>query len=236
MPGLTSIHDELEKREYLFGIYQTYIAKDIKSFLMDESVLSFNRMLSWLALNNGAMLNKNTLATVVGVSSRQVDRYLEVLQGTFVLSLVPPLSSNKGKELVKTNKFYFYDQGVVNSIVQDFRPVASRPDAGAIRETLVFWELKKHIDIRYSLKYWRTADGSEVDFVLEKDRQLLPIEVKSSWKPGKIPSGMASFFRYYPEAKVGVVLYDGSETTGSCDGRLIHFAPIHKAGKVLDLL
>jgi uncharacterized protein len=236
LPRLTSMRDELEKREYLFGIYQTYIAKDIKSFLLDESVLSFNKMLSWLALNNGALLNKNTLATVAGVSSRQIDRYLEVLQGTFVVSLVPPLSSNKRKELVKTNKFYFYDQGVVNSIIQDFRPVALRPDAGMLRETLVFWELKKHLDIRYNLKYWRTADGKEVDFVLEKDRQLLPIEVKSSWKPGKIPSGLANFFRFYPETRIGVVLYDGAETTSNYDGRSVYFAPIYKAGKVLDLI
>jgi len=236
LPGLTALSDELEKREYLFGIYQTYIAKDIKSFLKDESVLSFNKMLSWLALHNGALLNKNTLATASGVSSRQIDRYLEVLQGTFVVSLLPPLSSNKGKELVKTNKFYVYDQGVVNSIVQDFRPLDARPDSGMLREAFVFWELKKHMDIRHSLKYWRTADGSEVDFVLEKDRELLPIEVKSSWKAGKIPSGLSTFFRYYPEARSGVVLYEGPETTVVHEGRAVHFAPLYKAGRVVEAL
>jgi len=236
LPGLTALPDELDKRNYLLGIYQTYLAKDIKSFLKDESVLSFNKMLSWLALHNGVMLNKNTLAGASSVSSRQIDRYLEVLQGTFVLSLLPPLSSNKGKELVKTNKFYFYDQGVANSIIQDFRPLDSRPDSGTLREAFVFWELKKHIDVRHSLKYWRTADGSEVDFVLEKDRELLPIEVKSSWRPGKIPSGLSTFFRYYPETKSGIVLYDGPEMTCAHDCREVHFAPIHKASRVLEVL
>ena len=183
-----------------------------------------------------AMLNKNTLATTSGVSSRQIDRYLEVLQGTFVVSLVPPLSSNKGKELVKTNKFYFYYQGVVNTIVQDFRPLDARPDSGMLREAFVFWELKKHIDVRHSLKYWRTADGSEVDFVLEKDRELLPIEVKSSWKPGKIPSGLSTFWRYYPEAKSGIVLYDGPEMTCAHEGHEVHFAPLYKAGRVVEVL
>lgn len=236
LPGLSGMSDELRMREYLFGIYQTYIAKDIKSFLRDESVLSFNKMLSWLALNNGSQLNKNNMATVAGVSSRQVDRYIDVMQGTFVLALVPPLSSNKAKELVRTNKYYLYDQGVVNTIAQDFRPLELRPDAGAIREAFVFWELKKRADIRYAIKYWRTSDGKEVDFVLEKDRALLPIEVKSGWKPGKVPPGLAAFFRYYPEAREGVVLYDGPEAQSDEGGHTVRFAPLHKAAACLALL
>lgn len=236
MPGLVDMDGEVEKREYLFGIYQTYIARDIKSFLKDESVLSFNKMVSWLALNNGGQLNKNTLATVAGVSSRQIDRFLEVLQGTFVIALVPPYFSNKGKELVKTPKYFFYDQGVANAIIQDYRPVALRPDSGALNEQFVFWELRKHLDIRYSLRYWRTQDGKEVDFVLEKDRVLLPIEVKSNWKPGKIPSGMLAFFDYYPETRRGVVLYEGTEEDRAVDGRIIHFVPLFKACKVLAIL
>ena len=63
LPGLTGMSDELRIREYLFGIYQTYIAKDIKSFLRDESVLSFNKMLSWLALNNGTASSTGARAT-----------------------------------------------------------------------------------------------------------------------------------------------------------------------------
>ena len=165
-----------------------------------------------------------------------MDRYIDVLQGTFVLALVSPLSTNKGKELVKTSKYYLYDQGIVNTIVQDFRPIESRPDAGVIREAFVFWELKKHADIRYAIKYWRTSDGNEVDFVLEKDRGLLPIEVKSGWKRGKVPPGLAAFFRYYPETKDGVVLYDGPEELRVEDGRTIHFAPLHKAALCLGLL
>lgn len=236
LPALSALPDELSRREYLLEIFKTYIARDIKSFLKDESVLSFNKMLSWLALNNGSLLNKNNLATITGVSARQIDRYLEVLQGTFVLALVPPLSTNKAKELVKTNKFYLYDQGVVNTIIQDFRPPELRGDGGTIREAFVFWELKKHADIRYTITYWRTSDGKEVDFVLEKDRSLLPIEVKSGWKAGKVPPGLAAFFRYYPEVREGVVLYDGPEQISQDGVHTIHFAPLYKASSCFTLL
>lgn len=236
MPGLLQFEDETEKREYLQGIYQTYIAKDIKSFLKDESILAFNRMVSYLALNNGSLLNKNTLSTVTGISSRQVDRHIEVLEGTFVLSLVKPLSGNGNKELVKTPKYFLYDQGVINAIVQDFRPAHLRPDQGALYEQFVYWELKKNLDVRFQIKYWRTADGKEVDFIVEKDREFLPVEVKSAWPTGKIPPGLVHFFAAYPETKTGVVLYDGPEREVETNSRKVIFAPLFKAAKIGELL
>jgi hypothetical protein len=229
LPGLLALSDDLEKREYLFGIYQTYIAKDIKAFLKEESVLSFNKAITWLALHNGAQLNKSTLSAVAGISSRQIDRYLDVLVGTFVLALLPPLTNNRGKELTKTPKFYLYDQGIVNSIIQDFRSIDLRPDAGMLREQFVFWELKKSIDIRFSLHYWRTTDGKEVDFVLRKDQELFPIEVKSSWNPPALPTGLRHFLTFYPETRKAVVLYDGPERTSRHGPCVVHFAPLHKA-------
>lgn len=233
LPGLAGLSgsgdEDLEKREYLFGIYQTYIARDIKAFLRDESVLAFNKALSWLALRNGSQLNKSNLSAVAGISSRQVERFLDVLSGTFVMSLLPPFSDNRGKELTKTPKFFFYDQGVVNSIIQDFRPLESRMDAGSIREQFVFWELKKHMDVRFSLYYWRTLEGREVDFILVKDRALLPVEVKSSWNPPTVPSGLAAFLSRYPETRAAVVLYEGAERRMRFGNTDVFFAPIHRA-------
>lgn len=236
MPGLLQFEDEIEKREYLHGVYQTYIAKDIKSFLKEESILAFNKMLSYLALNNGTLLNKNTLATVSGVSSRQIDRHIDVMEGTFVLSLVRPLARNGGKELTKTPKYFFYDQGVLNSIIQDFRPAHLRQDAGILNEQFVYWELKKNADIRFQVKYWRTSDGKEVDFVLEKDKALLPIEVKSAWPSGKVPSGMAHFLKEYPDTHTAVVLYEGPETMIRHHDAQIFFLPLYKACRVFSLL
>ncbi|HKL85738.1 MAG TPA: ATP-binding protein [Treponemataceae bacterium] len=232
MPGLLQCENEIEKREYLHGIYQTYIAKDIKSFLKDESILSFNKMISYLAVNNGTLLNKNTLSTISGESSRQIDTYVDILEGTFTMALIRPLSHNKGKELVKTPKYYLYDQGVVNSILQDFRGRQLRRDGGILNEQFVYWELRKNLDIRYTIYFWRTSDGKEVDFVLEKDRQYMPIEVKSSWPAGKIPPGIIQFFSYYPETMQATVLYDGKEMTVKYENRTINFLPLYKAGVV----
>jgi len=153
-----------------------------------------------------------------------------------VLALLPPLANNRGKELTKTPKFYLYDQGIINSIIQDFRSIDLRPDSGMLREQFVFWELKKNIDIRFSLHYWRTTDGKEVDFVLRKDQELLPVEVKSSWNPPALPSGLRHFLTLYPETRSAVVLYDGPEHTSRHGPCTIYFAPLHKAFALPGLL
>jgi len=75
-----------------------------------------------------------------------------------------------------------------------------------------------------------------VDFVLKKDQQLLPIEVKSSWQPPIVPPGLRHFLSYYPESKNAVVLYDGPEYTSRYNDCTIYFAPIHKAFAALSLL
>ncbi len=133
-------------------------------------------------------------------------------------------------------KAYLYDQGVVNAIARDFREPGSRPDIGRLNEHFAFWEIRKSLDIRYSLFYWRTTDGKEVDFVLEKDRQYLPIEVKSAWTAGKVPPGIRGFFSYYPETRSALVLYDGTDKTIELEGRTIRFAPLYKASRAISLL
>lgn len=229
MPGLIGIKDEISKREYLFNIYQTYIAKDIKTFLREESILNFNKIIEYLVINNTCQLNMNTLSKIAGVSMRQVLRQIEVLNGTYVISLLKPFFNNKAKEITKTPKVYFYDQGVANVILNDFRPLEKRIDRGKILEQFVYWELIKSLDIRFNLSYWRTIDKNEVDFVLAKDREYLPIEVKSNHDPSKIPLGLKAFFKFYPETKMGVVLGDYQNKELHYDQKTIYFMPWYRA-------
>ena len=218
LPGLTELKDEVEKREYLTGIHQTYISKDIKAFLRNESVIGFNRMIEYLAVNNGGQLNLSSLGNLVYLTSRDISRHVEVMTGTFTLMQLKPLYSNKNKEIKKTSKFYLYDQGIINVIINDFRPRRLRRDAGVIIEQFVYHEILKSLDIRFQVKYWRTIDGKEVDFILEKDRTYLPIEVKTHWKKGKAPPGIKAFCRTYAECKTAIILSDGEEYEEVCDG------------------
>lgn len=236
MPGLTGLTDDLQYRDYLFNLYQTYIAKDIKTFLKESSIMAFNKVIEYLVIHNTGMLNLNELSTMSGISMRQVQQQIDVLVGTYVLRLLRPLFTNKGKELVKTPKIYFYDQGVANAIMSDFRSPDKRQDCGALYEQFVYWELEKSLDIRFTLHYWRTADQHEVDFVVVKDREYLPIEVKTSWQAGKIPPGLKAFLRYYPETRNAVVLSNCLADPVKLDHCTIHFHPWYRAHQVKQLL
>ncbi len=236
LPGLIHIKGDIEKREYLFNIYQTYISKDIKSFLKEESILSFNKMIEYMTINNTCQLNMNTLSRVSGVSVRQATKQFEVMQGTYVLGVLRPFYNNKNKEITKNPKTYFYDQGVANVITTDFRGKDKRNDGGAILEQFVYWEIIKSLDVRFSLKYWRTADKNEVDFILEKDKELLPIEVKRNWDVSRVPNGIKAFFRYYPEIRKAVILTDCQQKEILYKGVVIYFRPWYKAFEVKNLI
>ena len=234
LPGLVHLNDDLQKREYLFNIYQTYISKDIKAFLKEESIMSFNKMIEYLVLNNTATLNHHSLSRLIGLSHRQVARQIEVMEGTYVLGILKPFFTNKNKEIKKAPKVYFYDQGMANVITNDFRPKDKRPDTGALLEQFVYWEIRKSLDIRFSLKYWRLSETHEVDFILEKDKEPFPVEVKRRWEPGKVPSGIKAFFKYYPQTTKAAVLTDCQDTQITYQDKTIYFLPWYRAGLLKD--
>ncbi len=235
LPGLIHLKDELEMREYLGEMYQAYIQKDIKTFLKEESIFSFNRLTNLLVLQSGQQLNLNQLSRTSGLNLRQVRRQIEILSATFVIHILPPFFNNRRKELSKLPKVYFYDTGMANAISRDFRRPADRPDGGALLETFVYHEIKKSLDVSFDLFYWRTADRKEVDFVLVRDRQPLPIEVKSTWRERKIPPGLRQFFKVYPETRQAVVINHHLHDKLTFEDKEILFLPPYYAGKLIHL-
>ena len=236
LPGLVHLQNETEMREYLGEMYQAYIQKDIKTFLKQESIFSFNKLTNLLALSTGQQLNLNRLSIDCGLNARQVRRQVEILSATFVIHILPPFYNNRRKEISKLPKVYFYDTGMANAIVRDFRRHTDRPDGGALLETFVFHEMKKSLEVSHDLFYWRTADKKEVDFVLVKDRQPVPVEVKSTWREKKLPVGLRQFFNAYPETQKAVVINQTIHDKCDVDGKEVFFLPPYYAGKIASLL
>ncbi|MFQ5639547.1 MAG: ATP-binding protein [bacterium] len=235
LPGLVHLRDETEMREYLSEMYQAYIQKDIKTFLKEESIFSFNKLTHLLALHSGQQLNLNQLSKACGLNMRQIRRQIEILSATFVIHILPPFHNNRRKELSKLPKVYFYDTGMANAISRDFRRPSQRPDGGALLETFVYHEIKKSLDASFDLFYWRTADKKEVDFVLVKDRQPVPVEVKSNWSEKRIPMGLRQFLNVYPETQSAVVINHAIHDKIMVDGREIFFLPPYYASKLVNL-
>ncbi len=236
MPGLIHFNNEIEKLEYLESIYSTYIAKDVKTFLKEEKILDFNKLIELLILLNAKSLNENSLSKESKLSIRQVKKYIDILKETFIIFLLKPLFANKKKEITKTSKLYFYDSGISNMMLRNFTDIELRIDKGEIIEQFVFLELIKSIDIRYELRYWRTADKYEVDFVILRDNKKLPIEVKTRWDKDKIPSGLRKFFEYYPEVKSGVILQMNEKREFKYNDKTIYVFPLYYASQLIKML
>jgi predicted AAA+ superfamily ATPase len=179
------------KKTILRNIYSTYLLREIKEIteLSDNDKL-INLMKS-LSLQTGNIINYNELSNTTGFPYRELKRYMQILEETYITKRVTTFHTNKRTELVKSPKIYFYDTGFRNTCIDNY--TTDRTDAGALHENLIFSELAKH-DI--TPKYWRTKTGAEVDFILEKT----PIEVKTKLNNTKTTRSLQSFIeKYHPK-------------------------------------
>lgn len=197
MPGLVKADTDSRKIQALEDIVSSYILKDIKALVKEENIRAFNHMMYLLAEHQGSILSVNSLSREVGLSAPAVNRYLDILEQTYVNFRVFSYSKNLGNELKKSCKNYLYDLGIRNMLLKDFSPVEFRADKGAVLESFVFLKLQTMLAPNMEIKFWRTKDGREVDFILLKDRVPLPIEVKSKIAEPAVPGGIKSFLSKY---------------------------------------
>ncbi len=224
MPGLCHTDSQERKQQMLNEIVGSYILKDVKSLIKEENIRAFNHLLYLLAQNQGSAISVHSLSSEVGLSSKAVNRYLDILEETYVNCRVYSYSRNLGNELKKSCKTYLYDLGVRNMLLKDFSALDSRPDKGAILESFVFLCLRLGLRPNMEIKFWRTKDGAEVDFILVKDRKPIPIEVKSRLAGTQVPAGLTRFLLRYPDVKLAYVVNETIEqeiSQGHCSVRFL---------------
>jgi len=193
------------KQQLLSQLYRDYVKKDIRDFAGIEEVVGFNKLTGLLAYQVGNLVEKNELAVNAQLDARTVGKYLEVLEQTFVIKLIPPYFTNRRKEIVKAPKVYYLDDGLRNARLNDFTDYDPRPDRGAVFENMALTELFKNCPAETQIHYWRTQAGAEVDFVLVEGQELVPVEVKSTIKEAQTPQGLKSFIEGYRPAQAFVV-------------------------------
>lgn len=193
------------KQQLLSQLYRDYVKKDIRDFAGIEEVTGFNKLTGLLAYQIGNLTGKNELATNTQLDARTVGKYLEVLEQTFVIKLLPPYFTNRRKEIVKMPKIYYLDGGLRNARLNDFTTYELRPDRGALFENTVLTELAKNCPPETQIHYWRTQAGAEVDFVLVNGQKLVPVEVKTTIKDERASQGLKSFIESYKPKQAFVV-------------------------------
>jgi len=224
MPGLLHIESLKEKIEYLYQIVQAYLLKDIKSLIKEENVRAFNHLLFYIANHQGQILPTSHLSREIKLSIPSVEKYLQILDNTFVIYSLNSYSGNLSNELKKSKKYYFFDNGIRNSLVKNFDSLENRKDKAILFESFVFLELKKRLSANRELHFWRTKQGEEVDFILTINQKPIPIEVKSNIKPPlSVPKSLIKFLKAYPSAPYGVVMNENLSTKIKVDHYEIKF-------------
>jgi len=223
MPALTHTGTEQRKQKILSELLSAYILKDVKSLLKEENVRAFNHLLYLLAERQGSLISVHSLANEVGLSSKALSRYLDILEETFVNHRITSFSSNLGNELKKSCKSYLYDLGIRNAILKDFSSSRERSDKGVLLESFVFLRLRSALAPNQELKFWRTKQGDEVDFILLQNRRPIAIEVKGALRACEIPKGLKKFIARYPKTKLAFVLNEKLTGTVQMEGCEVRF-------------
>lgn len=194
-----------DKRDYLHELTRSYLYKDILELDGLRKSPQINRLLQLLALQVGSEVSLHELGQQVGLNKNTVEKYLDLLEKSFVLIRVNGYSRNLRKEVSKKARYYFYDVGVRNALVNQFNPLSLRTDVGALWENyLVIERLKKQSYFRQITNnyFWRTYQQQEVDWVEDYEGQLIGYEFK--WKPQKVKAP-SQWSVSYPQAKFSVI-------------------------------
>ncbi len=199
-----------ERALWFAGYLQTYLERDLPELRAVENLADFRRLAQAACLRLGSLLNQAELGRDVGLSQPQVHRFLNVLEASFLAVRLPAYAVNRTRRLIKAPKVYWCDTAFALHLSGESRP------RGAHLENLVLLDLLAWRDLevpRPEVLYWRTADGAEVDFVIDTGKRLLPIEVKTSARA--LPAdakGLETFLdEYGKRSDGGLLLYGGDE-------------------------
>ena len=206
-PALELQTDE-ERATWFAGYVRTYLERDLQEISSVTALPDLRRLMRAACLRLGQMLNQTELGRDVALPQPTVHRYLNLLEVSYQLVRVPAYAVNRTKRLIKTPKIYWADPGLALHLSG-----ASDPD-GPYLENLVLSDLLAWRDSRTKraeVLYWRTAIGEEVDFVVETDRALLPIEVKSTSRPRISDAKHLQSFRdeYRRQSRAALLLHTG---------------------------
>jgi len=194
-----------DKNKIFSSIYESYIDKDISFFVKRENTPKFKNLVKALALQIWSLVNKNELSNLLNISNKTVDSYNFVLEETFVISYISAFVWDKRKELSQMKKVYFNDLWLRNYVLNNFN---IEENFWAIIENFIFTELLKSKKPEDEIKFWRTKNWTEIDFILERWWKIFPIEVKYRNNPFKAIKNIKSFIEKYSPEKVFVITKD----------------------------
>jgi len=200
-PEIFQLKNRKEKEFYLRELIMSYLLKDILSYSGIRQSHKLMDLLRLIAYQIGSEVSYNEISNQLGINKVTVENYLDLLQKVFILFKLPSYSTNQRKEISKGVKWYFYDNGIRNAVINDFRPISLRNDMGMLWENYVISERVKfnaYNQTGSQLYFWRNYLQREIDLIEVKDNRIYAYEIKYG-KESKVKIPLA-FKTAYPDA------------------------------------
>ncbi|HRF39580.1 MAG TPA: ATP-binding protein [Saprospiraceae bacterium] len=205
-PELLQLQTTEQKNRYLNDLVSSYLLKDILTF---ESIKNSDKILALLrllAFQTGSEVSTTEIGKQLSMSSNTVSRYLDLLSKVFIIHRVGGFSRNLRKEISKSSKWYFFDNGIRNILVANLNPIDLRNDAGQLWENYIISErikFQQNTGMIVNNYFWRTYDQQEIDWIEERGGDLHGYEFK--WNEKKQPKAPGGWKEGYPDASYQVL-------------------------------
>jgi len=199
-PGVILSSDIREKKKSLLELASSWLYRDILEFQEVKNPSILTKLLKLLALQVGSEISLSSLGALLGMDSRTVERYIDLLEKSYIIYRLPPFYSNKRKEITKMQKIYFYDIGIRNAFIDQFLDIENRIDKWNIWENWLVTERKKHMEYSFilgDLHFWRGSNQQEIDLVQDGEGRIQAFEIKWKAQNTRAPS---LFSELYPSA------------------------------------
>ncbi len=181
-----------EKIEILDELVNSYLLKDILAFEKVRAASTLLNLLRLIAFQIGQLVSLNELATQLKIDVKTVQKYIDLLEKTFVIKKIEGFSGNMRKVVTSKSKYYFIDNGIRNAVISNFNPMNLRNDIGMLWENFFVMERIKKLTydriMPVSFHFWRTYDGQEIDLIEIIDGKITAYEIKWNKKKIKIPA------------------------------------------------
>lgn len=202
-PEVVLANDLAERREILRELRNSYVKKDVQDAGLHYPDL-YLRLMKIAADQIGSLFNLNALSCELSADNKTLQNYLWVMRKSFHVHCVSPFHKRVASELRKMPKLFFADLGLRNSLLNDFSPIGGREDRGELLENYVYLRLKQVAE-EESVKYWRTQNKQEVDFVVQHDDgTVAAYEVK--WNAAAFRASKYAYFqKTYPEISLDCI-------------------------------
>jgi predicted AAA+ superfamily ATPase len=208
--------DDESRQDWMEAYTRAFIERDLPALGIDVSVSQMRKLWTMLAHVNAGLWNASQLAASLGVSYHTVDRYADILEQAFLIRKLPPYLANLGKRLVKSPKVYFRDTGLLHHFlgIHSAAQLETHPARGASWEAFLLDELVsayRRLDPGSRAWFWRTAQGDEVDLLIETGSRLIPFEAKLHSAPGAEDARGVARCMTDLQLTRGYVVYPGHE-------------------------